>query len=141
MGSGAFLGTLMLASVGNVTHMGMLLLGTATATGAGIVFFSFTTWMPLSMLALILAGGFQQVYMSTNNTLIQSVTSDEYRGRVMSLYMLDIGFAPLGGLLAGALAQAMGAPRAVLIGGITAMALVVIMGVLNRRIREARPGR
>ena len=87
----------MLASVGNVTHMGMLLLGTATATGAGIVFFSFTTWMPLSMLALILAGGFQQVYMSTNNTLIQSVTSDEYRGRVMSLYMLDIGFAPLGG--------------------------------------------
>lgn len=139
-GFGAFLGTLMLASVGNVTHMGMLLLGAAAGTGVGIVFFSFTTWMPLSMLALMLAGGFQQVYMSTNNTLIQSMTSDEYRGRVMSLYMLDIGFAPLGGLLAGTLAQTMGAPRAVLVGGVTALVLVVLMGALSRRIREARPG-
>jgi fucose permease len=56
-------------------------------------------------------------YLSATNTTIQSAVPDALRGRVMSLYILAFfGTAPLGGLLMGSLASALGAQKAVLIG-------------------------
>jgi MFS family permease len=66
------------------------------------------------------------IEMASSNTLIQSLVSDELRGRVMAVYsMMFMGMAPFGSLLAGALAHSLGAPSTVALGGIAC-----IMGAL-----------
>lgn len=137
-GVGALVGTLALASAGDVSRKGRVLLGFAMGSGASIMIFSFTTWLPASLLALLAVGACQQLYMSTNTTLLQSLTTDEYRGRVMSLYMLDHGLVPAGGLLAGGLAQMLGVARAVFIGGATTVVLIGVLGTRFRSLRDVK---
>ena len=58
------------------------------------------------------------VEMAASNTLIQSMVPDRLRGRVMAVYsMMFMGMAPVGALLAGAIAAPVGAPETVAIGG------------------------
>jgi MFS family permease len=135
-GLGAFFGTLVLASLSNTQSKGRLLLASATATAVAVILFSFTTRMPLALGALLVMGLLQQLYMATNNTLIQSNTPDAMRGRVLSLYMLDFGLMPFGGLLAGVLAESYGVPFAVLVGGVVNVVLVVLMGFWFRDLRR-----
>ena len=67
----------------------------------------------------MLAGFGMMVQMAASNTLIQTMVTDEKRGRVMSFYsMAFLGMAPFGGLLAGALAHRIGAPRTVAVSGV-----------------------
>jgi hypothetical protein len=65
------------------------------------VLFSFSRSYPLSLLLLVLIGGTQMTYMTTNQTLLQLTAPEELRGRVMGIYMLNQGLLPLGSLLAG----------------------------------------
>jgi MFS family permease len=61
--------------------------------------------------------------MSGSNTLIQAMVPDELRGRAMAMYtMMFMGMAPIGSLLSGALAGAIGAPMTVALGGLGAIA-------------------
>jgi MFS family permease len=61
--------------------------------------------------------------MSGSNTLIQSMVPDKLRGRAMAVYtMMFMGMAPLGSLFAGAVAEKIGAPWTVAIGGAGAIA-------------------
>ena len=76
------------------------------------------------------------VYHALVNTILQTITPDAFRGRVMSLYMMDHGLVPLGSVLAGGLAQAFGAPSAFLVGGAVATLLVVVAAVRFRSVRE-----
>jgi MFS family permease len=73
----------------------------------------------MSTALLIPAGFFMMMEMASSNTLIQSMVPDRLRGRVMAVYsMMFMGMAPLGALMAGALAEPLGAPLTVAIGGI-----------------------
>ena len=137
MGLGAFVGVVVLATAGNVSHKGRILLTAATATGVATIAFSFTRDLPVSLLVLVGVGASQQLYVTTTNATLQTVTDDAYRGRVMSLYMLDHGLVLVGGLLAGVLAQVYGAAWAILIGGTIATTLVVAMGVRLRALRQS----
>ena len=137
MGLGAFVGVVVLATAGNVAHKGRILLTAATATGVATIVFSFTRDLPVSLVVLVGVGACQQLYVTTTNATLQTVTDDAYRGRVMSLYMLDHGLVLIGGLLAGVLAQVYGAAWAILIGGTVATTLVVAMGVRLRALRQS----
>jgi hypothetical protein len=88
--------------------------------------FSLSSSFPLSLVLLILIGGVQMAYMTTNQTLLQLTIPDELRGRVMGIYMLNQGLLPLGSLFAGSLADVFSAPTAVFIMG----ALVTILAVV-----------
>jgi len=67
---------------------------------------------------LVAIGGAMIVQMATSNTMLQLLSPPELRGRIISLYMLAfLGTAPLGSLLAGAVAGAIDTPRTVMIGG------------------------
>jgi hypothetical protein len=66
-------------------------------------------------------GDCQMTYFTTNQTLLQLTTPDEFRGRVMGIYMLNQGLLPLGSLFAGALAELSGAPFAVMVMGLSAI--------------------
>ncbi|MDO8750354.1 MAG: MFS transporter [Dehalococcoidia bacterium] len=137
-GAGALVGTLALASLGNFQRKGVLLLTSATIAAASLMLFSRTTWLPVAAAVLAIQGGFQMVYNSTNNTVLQIITPDEYRGRVMSIYMLDHGLMPLGSFMAGALAEIFGAPMAILAAGAITTALVLLLATQFRQLRQFR---
>jgi hypothetical protein len=75
-------------------------------------------------------------YSSTSLAIIQMRTSDEYRGRVTSTYQIVLALYPFSMLLAGAVAQAIGAPLALTINGSCLAILMLVMIVFNRRVRS-----
>ena len=69
------------------------------------------------------------VQMASSNTLIQAMVPDALRGRVMAVYsMMFMGMAPFGALLAGTLADRIGAPATVAGGGVVCIARPLVFG-------------
>lgn len=86
--------------------------------GLGLAGFSFSRNYWVSMACMTVAGFGMMKSTAGSNTLIQTITDDDKRGRVMSYYtMAYMGASPFGSLLAGSLAPAIGAPGAVLLSG------------------------
>jgi MFS family permease len=90
----------------------------AAALGGGLILFGLSRTLWLSMGLMVLIGfGMMQVF-SASNTLIQTLVPEDKRGRVMSYFVMAMfGTAPFGSLLAGALAQRIGAPNTVFVTG------------------------
>jgi len=65
--------------------------------------------------------------MNSTNAMLQSIVPDELRGRVMSIYMLDRGLAPIGALLAGVGAHYFGAPWTVAAMGSIVFVLALVL--------------
>jgi MFS family permease len=117
-GTGALTGALMLASRRSVLGLGRFIPGMAAVFGIGLVAFSFSRVIWLSLPLMYVTGLGFMVQMATSNTLIQTIVDEDKRGRVMSFYtMAFMGTAPFGSLLAGIIAERIGAPRTLLIGG------------------------
>jgi MFS family permease len=118
-GVGALLGAASLTSRKSVRGLGRWVAASATGFGVALIAFSFSRALWLSAIVLVPAGFCMMVEMAASNTLIQSMVPDRLRGRVMAVYsMMFMGMAPLGALVAGALAQPLGAPVTVATGGI-----------------------
>ncbi|MBI4497915.1 MAG: MFS transporter [Chloroflexi bacterium] len=135
-GFGALAATLTLASLSGFRRKGILTLTAAACLGGFLILFATSSWLPVSMLVLVGVGACQMAFMATNNTLLQLLVPDEYRGRVMSIYMLDMGLTPLGALFAGALASGMGAPTAVAVMGALVVALALVAMVRLPALRR-----
>jgi MFS family permease len=93
----------------------------ASATfGLGLILFSFSRYFPLSLVLMVIVGLGMMLQMATSNTIMQTLVSNEMRGRVMSFYtMAFMGTAPFGSLLAGSSAKLIGVPYTILMGGIS----------------------
>jgi len=118
-GFGALVAALVLASRRQVFGLGRWVAIACGAFGVSIVLFSFSRSFWLSVLLLIPVGFSMMTQMSSSNTLVQAMIPDALRGRVMSVYsMMFMGMAPFGALLAGSLAEIIGAPETVALGGI-----------------------
>jgi MFS family permease len=135
-GLGAIVGTLGLASVGQVRRQGLLMLGTVLLLGLSLIAFSFSRSFPLSLLLLFLVGAIQMVYFTTNQAMLQLSTPDELRGRVMGVFVLNQGLLPLGALFAGALADLLGAPTAVAIMGALVALLAAAFAARSSTLRS-----
>ena len=136
-GLGAVIGTLVIASVSSLERKGWILFSAVFAFGAILVMFATTRSFPLSLVLLVAAGAVQMVYMTTNQTLIQLTTPDQLRGRVMGVYMLNQGLLPLGSLLAGILADLLGAPKTVGIMGTLVALLALVFASQARTLRAS----
>ena len=136
MGIGAFTGTMGVASLGSFNRKGMLLLSSAIALGVFILLFSRSTNLPLSLALMVPLGGFQMIYMSLNNSLIHLNIVDDVRGRVMSIFMLCQGLAPIGSVAAGTAAGIVGAPGAVTMLGIICIGFALTAMLQVRNVRE-----
>jgi MFS family permease len=91
--------------------------------GVALIAFSFSRSFWLSALFLVPVGLTMMVQMASTNTLIQAMVPDQLRGRVIALYsMMFMGMAPFGAFFAGAIAQKIGAPWTVAIGGFASIA-------------------
>ena len=135
-GVGAVIAVLTLASLGSrIKRQGLLLVGSIVVLGGLLVIFSQITWFPLALFMLVLVGIFQMFFLASTATMLQMIVPDELRGRVLSLYMLDRGFMPLGALFAGMTAHFIGAPLTVAIMGAIVIVLTVIVAWIVPAIR------
>jgi MFS family permease len=117
-GTGALIGALTLAARKSVLGLGRFIPGMAAVFGAGLIAFSFSRVIWISLPLMFVTGLGFMVQMAVSNTLIQTIVDEDKRGRVMSFYtMAFMGTAPFGSLLAGLIAERIGAPHTLLIGG------------------------
>jgi MFS family permease len=108
-GLGALIGALAVATLGRFHFRGALLTVGTFLFPLLVLVFAWVRWLPLSLLSLVGAGFGLILIFNLCNSLVQESTPDALRGRVMSVYTLAFfGFMPLGGLLAGTLAEAVG---------------------------------
>ncbi len=135
-GVGAVAGAITLASRNSVLGLGRWIPSACAGFGLALIGFSFSRWLPLSLLLLALAGLGMITHMAASNTILQTIVDDSRRGRVMSFYtMAFIGMAPFGSLLGGALASRIGAPYTVTLGGVVCL---VGAAAFARRLPEFR---
>jgi MFS family permease len=139
-GVGAVIGTVMLASFGNFRKKGLLLSAAAVCLTIAITLYSQVTVFLMALPLLALGTGCFMTYNTINQTIIQTVTPDEYRGRVMGLLMVDQGLSPLGALIFGTLAELYGIRLSILIAGCCAMTSVAFVLIRFPAIRSFRSG-
>jgi MFS family permease len=124
MGLGALVSALSLAARKHVRGLVRMIPLAAAVFGAGLIGFGLSSSFWLSMFMVFIAGMGMMQGMAASNTVIQTIVTDDKRGRVMSYYtMAFMGMAPFGSLLAGTMADAVGAPWTVMMNG-----FVVLVG-------------
>ncbi|HXA05365.1 MAG TPA: MFS transporter [Bryobacteraceae bacterium] len=139
-GVGALFGALTLAAKTGIKGLGRWVTITCATLGISLFLFSFSTSFWLSAALLLPCGYSMMLQMACSNTLIQTIVPDHLRGRVMSLYsMMFMGMAPFGAFFGGALANRIGAPMTVAIGGIACVLGAIWFGRALPELRiEAR---
>lgn len=135
-GLGALIGALYLASRKSVLGMGKIIPLAAGIFGFGLITFSLSRFFLLSLTLMIITGLGMMLEMASSNTLLQTIVDDDKRGRVMSFYtMAFMGTAPFGSILAGGLANIIGTPNTILVGGISCILGALIFA---RKLPELR---
>ncbi len=134
-GVGAVIGALMVAWMGNVAHKGRIALVSLLGLGAGIAIFSFSTNLILSCVVLFLTGiGLMTVFANVNS-VVQLITPNEMRGRVMSVYNSAFrGGMPMGNLLTGWLVPIFTAPFVLAANGLLLVLLAIYFLVGQRKV-------
>ncbi len=136
-GIGALAAALLLASRSGVRGLGRWVRWSSVAFGLALVAFSASRSFWLSVLLLIPVGFAMMTQMAASNTLLQSMTPDALRGRVIAVYsMMFMGMAPVGSLLAGALAERLGAPRTIALGGVACVLVSIVLGLRLKTVRD-----
>jgi MFS family permease len=111
-GFGALLGTLYLASRQTVVGLGRRIAQASTSFGIGLVVFALSRNLWLSLLVLPICGAGFMVSLAATNTVVQTIVPEELRGRIMAFYAMSfLGTAPIGSLIAGSVAERLGALR------------------------------
>ncbi|MCX6329829.1 MAG: MFS transporter [Bacteroidia bacterium] len=122
-GLGALLGAGYLASRETVLRLGRIIPAASGLFGAGLIIMSFLRNTPLTLILMVFIGLGLMLHTASSNTILQTITEDDKRGRVMSFYTMAImGTTPFGSLLSGFLAKTIGTPITIFIGGISCMA-------------------
>ena len=109
-------------------YKGPVVLISALTFGALVIVLAFTRSLVVSGLVLFVSGFFQAVYMATNQSIILLLVPDHLRGRVLSIWMLSWGLTPLGLLPMAVVAETVGTPVAMVMGGV--LSVLVVLGVM-----------
>ena len=119
-GLGALLGAVFLASRESVLKLGRIIPAAAGLFGAGLIILSFIKVYPITLILMVLIGLGMMLHTASSNTILQTITEDDKRGRVMGFYTMAImGTAPFGSLIGGFLAKTIGTPETIMIGGVS----------------------
>ena len=117
-GAGALVSAFSLVLRRSVRGLTKMIPIAAIVFGVGLFLFGLSHWLWLSLILMLLVGFGMLQGMTASNTIIQTLSPEDKRGRVMSYYTAAfMGMAPFGSLLAGALANWIGAPRTVMFTG------------------------
>lgn len=134
-GAGSIAGALAMAWVGNMPHKGRAALAMLISTGVGIAGFALSHSFALSCAMLFLTGASLIGVFATVNSLVQLITTNEMRGRVMSAYNFAFrGGMPMGNLICGQLVPVWTAPVVVGLNGVLLVVLGIYFFIAQRRV-------
>jgi len=135
MGIGSICGSLSIAGAGNIRKKGRVALGALILLGAGISGFALSKSLPMSQAFLVLVGASMMAVFATVNSLVQLITTNEMRGRVMSVYNFAFrGGMPMGNLLSGWLVPMFSAPFVLSVNGFLLILLALYFLLVQRRV-------
>jgi predicted MFS family arabinose efflux permease len=135
MGIGSICGSLTMAGVGNANRKGRIALGGLILLGAGISGFAISKHVPLSGAMLVVVGASMMAVFAMVNSLVQLITTNEMRGRVMSLYNFAFrGGMPMGNLVSGWLVPIFTAPIVLGVNGLLLIAVALYFFLIQRRV-------
>jgi len=134
-GVGAVAGSLLVAWMGNAQHKGRIALMSLVWLGIGISVFALSTNLLLSCIVLFLTGiGLMTVFANVNS-LVQLITPNEMRGRVMSVYNSAFrGGMPMGNLMTGWLVPKFTAPYVLTANGLALLAVALYFLLVQRKV-------
>jgi MFS family permease len=136
-GVGAAAATIYLASRKSIVGLGGLIPFSASIFAVGIMLFSLSRTLWISMTALSVSGFGMMVNMAACNTILQTISDDDKRGRVMSFYTMSfMGMAPIGSLASGALAGKIGVTGTLIAGGLICIAASIFFASKLSMIRK-----
>jgi len=134
-GVGSIIGSLTLAWLGNMKHKGRAALIALVCLGVTIAGFALSKSVWLSCLMLFLGGGALIAVFALVNSLVQLITTNEMRGRVMSVYNVAFrGGMPMGNLLAGRLVESFTAPVVLAVNGVVLIGVALYFLMVHRRV-------
>jgi len=128
IGVGGAVGGVVTASLSRVERRGILQLVALFLLSLALVALAFCTKLWFALLFLALAGFFEAIFLTTNQTLLQLSIPDELRGRVTSVIYLTAGLSPIGGLVAGFGSDLLGGPKmiTIVLAGIAASIAIIV---------------
>jgi predicted MFS family arabinose efflux permease len=135
MGVGSICGSLTVAGIGNIRKKGRFALTMLIGLGAGISGFSLSKQLPVSYAMLVLVGASMMAVFATVTSLVQLITTNEMRGRVMSVYNCAFrGGMPMGNLLTGWLVPMFTAPIVLGANGLVLVLVAAYFLLVQRRV-------
>jgi MFS family permease len=138
VGVGGIVGGVFTASLGSFERRGLIQLIALLGTALALIAFALSPSLLIALPVLAVAGAFEMVYLTTNQTLLQLSIPDEMRGRVTSIVSLNMAISPVGAFFAGAGSDLIG-PRAitVVLSSIAALIAVAVF-VGSSTVRDYR---
>jgi MFS family permease len=136
MGCGSLSGTLILASVKQLKNRGVFLIVNGFFWGFALLFFSGCNSYGTALPWIFAVGFISSIFMALNNTLMQIKSSDEMRGRMVSLSMMTFGIMPLSAVPFGVLAEYIGTPGSLMIAGVLLCAFMLFFYVFTPGFRR-----
>jgi MFS family permease len=126
-GAGSVVGALFLTSRKGLKEFGRWVMVGNTIFGLGLIFFGSVNALPVALLVVAIIGFASSLTMSGSMTIIQIVVEQSKRGRVMSLMMMAfMGFSPVGCIVAGEVANAIGLGQTVVASGVITLILAFV---------------
>ncbi len=117
-GVGAVSGGIYLVTRQTIIGLGKLIVLGPALLGMGLIVFSVSRYLPLSLVAMFFIGLGTILQIASGNTVLQTIVDDDKRGRVMSIYTMSfLGVVPFGNLLGGTLADRIGVTPTLIFAG------------------------
>jgi MFS family permease len=135
-GVGALAGSIGIASLREDSNRARIQRLAGITFGASLAAFALAPSFPLALAAILVVDCASAAYMALNGAMIMSTTEHDYRGRVMSIYMMTFSLMPLASLPMSAVADETGVAPVVVVAG---LGIVAAIGLLSRKRRSAQP--
>ncbi len=127
-GLGSLVGALGIASLGRFSYRGKLLTLGSFVSSALLIVFALVRWVPLSLLVLAGIGVGSIMVMNLANAMVQTMTPEHLRGRVMGAYTwIFFGAMPLGAIWAGSIAGSLGLSHTLMLNGAISLLLSLVV--------------
>lgn len=137
LGAGALIAAIYMASRRTVLGLGKIISMSIGLLGLAIIMASFSQKQHFSFVVCFFGGLFMILLLSSINTMLQTITDEDKRGRVMSFYAMALmGTSPIGNLLAGSVASGIGIPRTLLIFGAVTLGAGIWFSLNLRSFRK-----
>jgi MFS family permease len=139
VGIGALVGSLVVASAGNMLRRSLVQLAAGAGFGLSLMLFGLMGIPALAIAVLALVGLTANFFMSLNSTMLMARSEPRFYGRVMSVYMLSWSAMPLASVPLGRAADTIGAPHTVTLAGAAIAVIVGLVALVSPTYRKHQP--